>query len=261
MKKRNKGLRITAAVIAFGLIGMVLWGIRDFYGDPFSKYRAEKTLTAYAQQHHEDLGDFVEEGVAYNFKDKSYYITYTHRLQPLLSFYISMHSDGEIYDDYEFNYVEGANAWAMYANDKYRELDQSITDACDAAYGYCGADVKGNLITSEEHDAFYQNKNMDTLKILTISGSVQIPDLTDTAVITEKIRKLAAIFEGSDQQIKSYELSIFDETGNKGFYLCNVSKDVMMRDDFPEKLAKVLVSHNSLKESDGFYISPIEAKY
>lgn len=260
MKKRNKKLRICAGILAFVLIGFLLYGLREFYGDPIQKYLAEKTLTAYAKQHHDDLDDFSYEGVGYNFKDGSYHATYVHKKQPKLSFYISVRGNDEPYDSYEFDYVLGSNGWALYANEVLDTIDETIMNACDASFGICIGDVDSERIREEEKNMFYENKHVDQLKVITISGSIRLPDLTDTANIVEQFKKMASIFEGHDQAIKSYTLSVFDETGNSGFDVCNVTKERLYQPGFQEELQRSLQLGKDVDSNAGYYIRILESK-
>ena len=260
MKKRNKSLRIIAAVIAFLLIGIIIYAITEFYGNPFSRKHAEETLRTYASEHHNDLDQFTYDGVAYNFKDGSYHINYTYRPQPYLGFYLSL-QENEVYDSYEFDFVEGTNGLAMFASEQYREFGEDVDRRCEARFGICLATMEANNLSEEEYQAFYRNDRIEQLKILTIEGgSVYMNQMDDIETMYHSFDYLMSLFEQHEAQVKDYSLSFYDQSGNQGVNVKHVSKEVLLQSDFKEKLAAALLNPDKYKESDGFYIEYQEVK-
>lgn len=100
---RKKILQIVAGIIAFSLIGFILYMANGFVGNPVSAAIAKSEIKQYMETHYPDMDYEFATKVGYNFKDGSY----IGRVQSLTSedtrFYVEYHGKNDIRDDYNFN--------------------------------------------------------------------------------------------------------------------------------------------------------------
>ena len=132
--KKNKSLRIIAAVIAFVIIGCICWFACAMMGNPISKAIVRYRSKQYVEAVYSDLELEVEEPF-YSFKTGDYLVrvkspvsidTYFHMYYTLL---------GKMkYDSYEED-VPGRWTTCRRLEDAYRELTDTVTESADFPYG------------------------------------------------------------------------------------------------------------------------------
>lgn len=100
MKKRKTSLKITAAIVAFLLIGGILFISNAFVGNPISAWLAKKEVERYVQQNYHFL-DLELDKPKYNFKDSTYVIKATSPQSIDTRFSIAYRNGEIVWDDYD----------------------------------------------------------------------------------------------------------------------------------------------------------------
>lgn len=103
---RKKVWRIVAGVVAFSLIGFILFVANAFVGNPISASIAKSAIERHMEATYPELEyEFVSK-VGYNFKDGSYIV----QVQSLHSvdtrFTVDYHGKNDIRDDYQYRVLE-----------------------------------------------------------------------------------------------------------------------------------------------------------
>lgn len=120
----KKSMKIISGIIAFLIIGALLFFTNAFLGNPISKMIAKNAAKNYIENNYKNK-DFVIEEVRYNLKDSGYnaYIKSPSSVDTHFSVYISM--GGEIYRD---SYESVINGWNTYQRieKEYRDIVDEI---------------------------------------------------------------------------------------------------------------------------------------
>ena len=131
--KRNKALRIAAAVTAFAIIGGICWFANAMMGNPLSKaivrYRSKQYVgTVYSLE-------LETEEPVYNFKTGDYLVRVKSPVSIDTHFYMYYTLLGKMrYDSYEDDVTGGWNT-CQRLEDDYRELTDTVTESEDFPYG------------------------------------------------------------------------------------------------------------------------------
>lgn len=130
MKRTTK---IIAIIMAFILIGGVLFVGNAFVGNPFSKMLATNTAEKYINQHYADT-DYIVEKVNYSFKDGGYYARIKSPSSMDTHFSLSISSLGKLgRDSYEDMVTSGGNTWDRIDNE-YRKAAEAVFSTKDFPY-------------------------------------------------------------------------------------------------------------------------------
>ncbi len=106
--------RIIAAIIAFALIGVLLWGANDLLGNPISYSIAKKNAQKYIAEKYAADG-YVLEGVSYSFKFKDYLAHVAKNNSEDCRFTVFFGMDGSFRgDNYESLVQNGSNIRTVY---------------------------------------------------------------------------------------------------------------------------------------------------
>lgn len=116
VKKSKLLLKIMAGLVAFVLIGVILFMTNAFVGNPVSAMIAKKAIQQYVEQNYSFLD--LEVGKSeYNFKFSSYGALAKSKTSQDTWFYI-YYRNGEVYhDDYEANVIKKANTLNRFADE------------------------------------------------------------------------------------------------------------------------------------------------
>ena len=131
MKKRI--LIISVIVLAAAIVGVALWFINGFFGNPVSALLARVSSEKHLDENYADSKYFIED-VSFSFKDGCYYAHVTDPDSPDSAFAIVMRMNGRvIYDTYEDTVVRRWNT-ARRLGDEYRERVDAVLEATDLPY-------------------------------------------------------------------------------------------------------------------------------
>lgn len=121
MKKK----RIIAGILAFTLIGFILFIANAFIGNPISKMLANRAAEKYVEQNYGDL-DLELEKATYNFKDGNYTVYAESKKSIDTHFYLNFSGTGQfMYDDYETSVLSKFNTWERI-DKEYREWVDTV---------------------------------------------------------------------------------------------------------------------------------------
>ncbi len=150
--KRPLPLRIIAAVIAFAMIGCLLWGANDLLGNPISYHLVKSSAERYVAENYADEG-YVLEGVSYGFKFSSYYAYIAKPNSEDCRFTAHYGQFGEFgWDDYESRVLNGGNVRSRL-DMRYRELVDSVLESPSNPYQ---SDIDfGELIFERDDDEHF----------------------------------------------------------------------------------------------------------
>ena len=130
MKKRNK---IIAGVIAFMLIGLILWFANGFVGNPISKFLANKSVESYIEETYPEM-DLKINKATYDFKTGGYNVFVELPESIDIHFSLNISPTGHIkWDGYE-SYVLGKFNTRERVNSEYRKIVEEIFGAEDFPY-------------------------------------------------------------------------------------------------------------------------------
>lgn len=118
----KKTMKIISGIIAFVIIGALLFFANAFLGNPVSKMIAKNATKNYIEENYKNR-DFVIDEVRYNFKNSGYnaYIKSPSSVDTHFSVYVSM--GGEVYRD---SYESVINGW-----NTYERIDKEYAEMVD----------------------------------------------------------------------------------------------------------------------------------
>ena len=94
----TKTIKIILYTLLVLLLGIVLFVVLSFYGNPISKIMADKAADKYLETHHRDL-DLVHERAYYDFKDAKYVVEIWDKNSVDTKFALSFDSFGKMKSD------------------------------------------------------------------------------------------------------------------------------------------------------------------
>lgn len=253
MRIKKKIIRCIVIMITSFLVFNILWLLHDVYGDPISNQKAKKQMIAYLEKTYPDYEEIYElESMSFNYKKQSYTIRCVNKEQPLFYFDVTQTYNGKIYDTYQDNIVDGSVAWNTYVMLEYQKIDESIRQQCDTTFDFCYGSYDLNGMDEQIKDDFYHNRDVESLRILTINGNRHGESISALS-IADSFRELKTLFENSEIPILSYSISFLNEEGTKGIDIYNVTQEVIERDDFTCLIEEVMVSNDRFLDTLGFY--------
>ncbi|MEG0019808.1 MAG: hypothetical protein RR728_04600 [Oscillospiraceae bacterium] len=129
----KKTAKIIAIVVAFALVGGILFVTNAFVGNPISKLLATNAAHKYINEHYTDT-DYIVEKVQYNFKDGGYYGKIKSPSSVDTYFSLAITSLGKVgWDSYEDMVTSGRNTWDR-VDSEYRKLAQAVFEGEDFPY-------------------------------------------------------------------------------------------------------------------------------
>lgn len=119
--------KIIAGVIAFLLIGFILFLANAFMGNPISKMMVNQAAEKYVEQNYPDL-DLELEDASFNFKDGYYNILAKSTTSIDTHFYLYFSNTGKyMHDEYETSVLNKFNTWQR-VDEKYRSLVDTVLE-------------------------------------------------------------------------------------------------------------------------------------
>lgn len=262
MKKRNKYLRIFAAIIAFLLIAWLASLMLEIYGNPFAKTQKEKELIAYKEEHFPDIEQtFTCSSVQFNTKFDNYYLACEHNKQPLLTLEITENGDGELYDDYDFNVKEGVNALAIAGNQVLRKIENESDDLAFVDTLLVIVETPLDEQPGEIREAFLANEAILDLPMFTVSRiSARHEQYEDPIYVKEQFTILHDFMKLTSVKALNYKITFFDVSGNVGYELHGVTPAILEDEHFSEWIIDMKSQPLLYQESKGMYRVNLEGK-
>lgn len=129
----NKWIKILAGVVAFVLIGGILWFANGLVGNPISKMIAERTAKQYIETNYPQM-ELEISNVFYNFKDGRYHVDVQSPTSMDTYFSIDISQKGKVrYDSYEGNVVKRWNTYERIEK-AYRSMVEDVFGSMDFPY-------------------------------------------------------------------------------------------------------------------------------
>lgn len=127
MKRKNK---IIAGIIAFILMGLILWFANGFVGNPISKFLANRSAKRYIEETYPEM-DLKINKATYNFKTGGYNVFVELPGSLDIHFSLNISPSGKVkWDGYE-DYVIGKFNTRQRINSEYRKMVEEIFGAED----------------------------------------------------------------------------------------------------------------------------------
>lgn len=126
-----KNKKIGAAILAFILIGGILFMANGLIGNPISKMMASRTSKKYVDRQYKDMDLQVEDPV-YNFKDGRYYVDVKSNRSVDTYFQLYYTWSGKLdYDSYEDAVLSKWNTWQRIDSEYRKLVDSKIEGKMD----------------------------------------------------------------------------------------------------------------------------------
>lgn len=125
--------KLIAGILAFILIGGVLWFANGLVGNPVSKMLANRSAEKYIAEKYGDMELEVSKA-GYNFKTGGYYVSVKSLTSIDTHFSINISPYGQIgYDLYDYNVLRKFNTWRRI-DSEYRNMVSKIFDSDNFTY-------------------------------------------------------------------------------------------------------------------------------
>ncbi len=221
---KKKILKTVLIVVAVAVVGVAVWFINGFFGNPVSKYLAEKSAQEYLDENFADT-DYEIEDAFYDFKMTGYNVNIISPSSADSGFTIRTGLDGKIsYDTYEDDVINKQNT-ANRVGNEYREAVDKIfgDDSFPYESDICFGDIE-----------FVQDSYADN------------HDVPDYAIITNDL-----------ELDKEYDLK--DMGSKAGHIVVYVQSETVTE----EKLAEILLTIKDLFDKNGvrFYLIDCVLEY
>lgn len=200
---QNRILKITAAVIAFSLIGFLLFILNAFTGNPVSSAIASSKIKAYVKETYPKM-DLELSKASYNFKDSDYYMKVQSKTSKDTYFRISW-DHGKIRDSYEYDIPTHMTTFERLTN----EFNQLIEDVINKDFPYETSIVIGDFGKS---DADIAKLTLDMpLDLSNLPPNSGITVYTNSKLFTyeelaKRLLELQAIMNNHNIPISTYSL-------------------------------------------------------
>ncbi|MFF2889177.1 hypothetical protein [Paenibacillus sp. NPDC057967] len=205
---RKKVLQIVAGMIAFSLIGFILYMANGFVGNPISASIAKSAIKQYMETQYPEMEyEFVTK-VGYNFKDGSY----IGRVQSLTSedtrFYVEYHGKNDIRDDYSFTVLEYRQTMDRLSKEFADVLQKELSDQIGTPIRRVFVMYQYDEVSDYERLLSLDMKLDPQLPIpLHINISLDT-DHTDLAEAAEWIRKSHEWAKAQGYPVKQYAMDV-----------------------------------------------------
>ncbi len=130
---KKKILKTALIFVAVAVVGVAIWFLLAFFGNPVSKHLAEKSAQEHLETNFADT-DYEIEDAFYDFKSGNYHVHIKSLSSEDSSFSIVTGLDGKlIYDTYDSNVSEKGNT-AKRIGDEYRKAVDEIFESPEFNY-------------------------------------------------------------------------------------------------------------------------------
>lgn len=256
MKKKTK-IKLASIVCIIIICGT--WIYLDTYGNPFIKAQMKGKLYTYLEEELPDIQqDFTCGEVGFNMKWKTYFMTCKSNTQPELTFAVEELVDGSIQDSYQFNAIEGNNAFAKFEQQLTSTVIEKISD-----YKTLYVRVHTTLDKLEESSriAFIKNEDVLSLPIYSVAfHEGRSKQYEEPSYVAQRFMAIRKAVEATGFIPHSYALTFFDETGNIGYEMIGVTAQLMDREDFENILQELVQEPLKYETSLGIQRINIEPK-
>lgn len=129
----KKIVKIVSGIIAFALMGILLWTANGFVGNPISKSLANKSAKKFIHENYQELNLDVEDA-EYSFKDGKYLVDVSSPTSIDTYFTVIVLPNGQVFNTtYENQFLSKFNTWHR-VNEEYRVMVDKVLQQDDFPY-------------------------------------------------------------------------------------------------------------------------------
>lgn len=230
--KKKQFKKIIAAIIAFVLIGVVLFLANGMVGNPVSKMLANKAAKKHVAEYYSDL-DLELEKAFYNFKDGRYNVKASSTSSIDTHFSLNYSWAGKLeYDDYEVLVLSKWNTFQRIDSEYRKLIDTKIKtkmdlDERDFIYGGF----------SKEHDfsELEIDKKYNVKELAKEQGHIQLTmerETRDVAVMVETLIRVKEIFDEEDISFNNIDVDLHEPRRENANQESLLGADYLMLKEF-----------------------------
>lgn len=235
----KKYLKIGAILLAFAMIGYIIYFANAIAGNPVSKYLVNKNAKVYMGENYADL-DLIVDDAFYDFKRVNTYVI-SAKSETMEDLYFSVYYDmlGNVVRDNYNNVVTGGENTMYRLNMEYMEASENVFDILEGSDIFIGGEDffgSGWLVSTGEMEFYTQEYNMQLIggidtqtleldKHYDMSELGQVAGVLDLSVTfadndtslergAEALKEVKRAFEAEDLKFKYITFGVFNEEGN-----------------------------------------------
>lgn len=190
-----KNKKIWAGILAFILIGGILFIANGLIGNPLSKMLANRAAKKYVAQEYNDFDLQVEDAV-YNFKDGRYYVDISSNRSVDTHFQINYDWAGKlVYDNYEDVVVSKWNTWQRLEREYNKLVDSKIEVQMELKERDF---IFGSFINEDDFNFLEIDEVYDIRKLAKTLGVVTVHlerEERDAKIMAESLFEIKKIFD------------------------------------------------------------------
>ena len=231
--KKNNTKKIIAAILAFVLIGVILYFANGMVGNPLSKMLANRSAEKYVTEKYSDLDLEIQKAV-YNFKDGRYYVEASSPTSIDTHFALQYSWAGKLeYDEYEDLVVSKWNTFQRI-DDEYRKLvDSKIESQMDfneREYMF------GGLTEEDDFSNLEIDKKYDVKELAKTQGHINLSienDILDAGIISEELMMIKEKFDSEDIPFNDIDIDLNPPRKEDASEEELLAQEYLMIKDFP----------------------------
>jgi hypothetical protein len=208
--KKKKIKKIIAAIIAFILIGIILFLANGMVGNPISKMLVNKAAEKYVAENYSDL-DLELEKAVYDFKDGGYYVRIASTSSIDTHFVLNYSWAGELErDQYESLVLSKWNTWRRIDDEYHKLVDSEIEDKMDLDEREF---IYGEFTKEDNFSELEIDKKYNVKKLAKEQGHIQLTmekDTLDVAVMVETLNRIKEIFDEEDISFNTINVDLHE---------------------------------------------------
>lgn len=243
---KRKALKICCAVLAFIIIGFILYITFSFTGNPISKIIIANTSKNYIEKTYPEL-DLDIKSPVYNFKFSNYSVHCQSKISSDINFSVYFSWDGKlISDNYDSYVTSGFNTLQRINNQYQKDIESLLKSNLKYDYDYILTDLttSENLPLDFKYD-IHSNKINSHIRIYLYSNDRTWNNIAKSALEIDNLMKQNNI------KVKTYSIILQNPKSKPdSTYEGELKYDSLSLYDFPSEL---LTSDNLPQVMETFY--------
>lgn len=195
--KKRRTKKMIAAVLAFVLIGVILFFANAMVGNPISKMLANKAAEKHVAENYSDL-DLELEKAFYSFKDGRYHVRVSSTTSIDTHFSLNYSWAGKLeYDDYENLVLSKWNTFQRIDSEYRKLVDTKIESKMDLDERDF---MYGGFTKEDDFSDLEIDKKYDIKELAKEQGCIQLTMETDTIDVETMVKTLIMVKEIFDEE-------------------------------------------------------------
>ncbi|WP_294794110.1 DUF3139 domain-containing protein [uncultured Fenollaria sp.] len=226
----TKTMKIILYISLVLLLGVILFFLVVFYGNPISKILANRSADEYLSTHYTDL-DLVRERAYYNFNDGTYYVRIWDKKSIDTKFYLSFDSFGKFkYDSYSERLFNTYSRYVLFLN---ALADEIAKDSGLDFEIWLGPDDEINYSSYLTLDQDFDADNLPSKVKADFKSYAEKPSLDD---LMDGLKKVYEVLKERNIAVKSYSGLVIPNADKKDDGEAETWKNAVSVNDVPEKV-------------------------